>query len=208
MSRVKLSILIPTIPNRVGSFFVNIIDGLQKQIGNRQNIEILGLFDNKKRTIGEKRQSMLDIANGEYLVFIDDDDRVADTFIEDVMNALDSNPTADCVVYDCICTIDNNKKIYCKYGIEYEYSPDHNTGKWFGKPAHTMVYRAAIAKKHRYTEISHGEDTDWVKRACKDIKVQVRIDKVLYHYDCSHATSETRGQLSKSTLQKPTKNLK
>lgn len=208
MSRVKLSILIPTIPNRIKTFFPNLIEHLQSQIEDKQNVEILGLFDNKKRTIGEKRQSLLDIANGEYVVFIDDDDRVAPTYITDVLEALAKNPKVDCVVYDCMCTIDGNREIYCKYGIEYEYSPDHKNGQWFGKPAHTMVYRTALARKHKYSGLSHGEDTDWVKRACTDIKHQVRIDKVLYYYDCSNKTSETRGKLAKTTLQKPTKNLK
>jgi hypothetical protein len=207
MSRVKLSILVPTIPNRVGGKFLMLMTELQKQIGARTNIEILGLFDNKKRTLGEKRQAMIEITNGDYLVFIDDDDRLASTFINDVMDALEKNPDADCVVYDCICTINGTRSIHCKYGVEYEYSPDNRGPLWYGKPAHTMVYRSSIAKRHSFASKSFGEDTDWVKRACKDIKQQVRIDKVLYYYDCNTETSETRGPRSSNTLTQPTVNV-
>lgn len=198
-----------TVPNRVGKSFLSLLATLNKQIGERQNIEILGLYDNKKRTVGEKRQSLLDIANGEYLVFIDDDDRIGDTYITDIMHSLLTNPDCDCVVFNSMCTFikAQPRKVLCKYGIEYEYSTTY-TDTWYGKPAHTMVYRSSIAKKHRYANISNGEDTDWVKRACVDIKKQVRIDKVLYYYDYNVSSSETRGPLSASTLQKPTTNLK
>lgn len=202
-SRVKLSILILTVPNRVGNCFLKLINDIQTQIGDRNHIEVLGLFDNKKRTLGEKRQSLLDIANGDYVVFIDDDDRVAPTYIDDIMDALKKNPTTDCVVFDCICRY-NKQDVHCKYGIEYEYDTTKlKQGKWWGKPAHTMVYKSSIAKKHKYISISNGEDTEWVKRACQEIKVQTRIDKVLYYYDQNNQTSETRGPKSKTTLNKP-----
>jgi glycosyltransferase involved in cell wall biosynthesis len=206
MSRVKLSILIPTIPNRVGNKFLKLVEDLQKQIGNRKNVEILGLFDNKRRTLGEKRDTMLQMAIGDYVVFIDDDDRIASTYVSDILEILTNNPTADCVVFDSICTINRTKKVHCKYGIEYEYTPKYKD-LWTGKPAHTMVYKATIAKRHKYGNMTFGEDVDWVKRACKEIKNQVRIDKVLYYYDCNKSTSETSGPLSKSSLNKPEINL-
>lgn len=202
MSAIKLSILILTVPNRVGESFLSLVNHLQTQIDLEKTnaVEILGLFDNKKRTVGEKRQALLQIANGSYLVFIDDDDRVADTYIKDILLALKDDP--DCVVFDCLCTMNNTKRIYCKYGIEYEYKDTDQDGNWFGKPAHTMVYRAAIAKKHHYQSVSVGEDVEWVKRACNEIKKQNRISKVLYYYDYNDSTSETRGPRSFTTLKR------
>jgi len=135
---------------------------------------------------------LINLAKGEYLVFIDDDDRIADDYIESILKALRENPGCDCVVFECICRVENGPETYCRYGIEYEYT---TVGQdWYGKPAHTMVYKSSIAQKHRYSHKSWGEDVEWVKRACVDIKAQVRIDKVLYFYDCkSETTSETRG---------------
>jgi glycosyltransferase involved in cell wall biosynthesis len=46
------------------------------------DIELIAFFDNKKRTIGKKRDEMLDLAKGEYLVFIDDDDRIAPDYVK------------------------------------------------------------------------------------------------------------------------------
>ena len=133
---------------------------------------------------------MLNLAKGEYLVFIDDDDRIDPDYINDILTALNDNPQTDCVVFDCLCTVNSGPPKYCKYGIEFDYVDYGAT--WFGKPAHTMVYKSSIAKKHSYTHSNFGEDTDWVKRACTDIKEQTRIDKVLYYYDFNSQTTETR----------------
>jgi glycosyltransferase involved in cell wall biosynthesis len=185
------------------------MNDLHAQVGDRKNVEILGVYDNKRRTLGEKRQAMVQMAIGDYVVFIDDDDRVAPTYVNDIMDAIDKNPDCDCVVFDCICTV-NGKETYCKYGVEFQYT-NHAppNGKWFGKPAHTMVYKASIAKRHNYANVTFGEDIDWVKRACKDIRPahQVRINKVLYYYDYNKQTSETRGPLAGDSLTAPQINL-
>jgi glycosyltransferase involved in cell wall biosynthesis len=180
-----------------------------KQTEKYCNIEILSLFDNKKRNIGEKRQNMLDLAQGEYLVFIDDDDRLSDDYIDSIMKALNDNPNTDCVVFDCICCVNNSDvKKLCKYGIEFEIAGDINNGtEWRGKPAHTMIYKSNIAKKHSYNSLTYGEDVDWVKRACVDIKEQTRIDKVLYYYDANYQTTSECYGLSDSTIKNNIKKL-
>lgn len=190
---IKLSILVPTVPSRRKNFYSTLMDELERQTKGRTDIELLALYDNKSRTLGEKRQNMVELANGEFLVFIDDDDRVSSDYVELIMDKLSTEPDTDCVVFDCICDLNNEKKIHCKYGIEYSYNNNiSGKGYWTGKPAHTMVYRAEIAKKHAFKSINYGEDSDWVIRACQDIKKQSRIDKVLYFYDFRASTSETR----------------
>lgn len=188
---IKLSILIPTIPRRYKTFFPSLVDELLRQIGDRKDVEIVGLFDNKLRKIGEKRQDLLNLAKGEYLVFIDDDDRVAPDYIVSVIDAIYGNPTADCIVYDCIWTQNGETPRLCKYGIEYDYWLSADKKNWTGLPAHTMVYKSSIAKKHLYDHINYQEDVNWVRRASKDIKNQVRINKVLYYYDYNLATTES-----------------
>jgi len=153
------------------------------------DIELIAFFDNKKRTIGKKRDEMLDLAKGEYLVFIDDDDRIAPDYVKIVMDTLYANPATDCVVYDSITRVNGGPDILCKYGIEFEYGYIMDGKEWRGKPAHTMVYKSSIAKVHRFADMRGGEDVEWVKRACQDIRVQTRIDKVLYFYDAEYTTT-------------------
>jgi len=171
----------------------------------KQNVELISLFDNKKRSIGKKRQEMINLAQGQYLVFIDDDDRITEDYVSQIMTKLYENPNTDCVVFDSICSVYGTTK-YCKYGIEFEYCD--NGLEWRGKPAHTMVYASHIAKKHQYSDMVYAEDLDWVKRACLDIKNQTRIDKVLYYYDAEYSTlSETVGISDEIILENVNKRL-
>jgi glycosyltransferase involved in cell wall biosynthesis len=197
---VKFSILVSTVPRRVNTFFPALMTKFLAQVENRPDIEILGFFDNKKRSVGQKRNELLRMAQGEFLTFIDDDDDVPDDYVAIVMDCLYKNPAADCVVYDCITTINGDpaQRTYSKYGIEFEYGqvPDPTGAyqyQWRGKPAHTMVWKSDIAKRHLYKDANYGEDVDWVVRACTEIKNQVRLDKVLYYYNFNNATTETRG---------------
>lgn len=195
---MKLSILVSTIPRRINSYFPSLINKLLLQIGDRQDIEVLGFFDNKKRSVGQKRNELLRMAQGEYLTFVDDDDSITDDYIISIMTCLQNNPTADCIVFDCKTTINNDptQETYSQYSIRYDYVQwrDGN-GKlqWRGKPAHTMVWKSSIAKKYSYVNTNYGEDVDWVKRACTEIKNEVRIDKILYLYTFDSRISETRG---------------
>ena len=66
---LKLSILIPSVPSRRKTFLQRILDQLESQI-NTNDIEIVVLYDNKKRTVGEKRNDLLNLARGQFLTFI------------------------------------------------------------------------------------------------------------------------------------------
>lgn len=187
---MKLSILIPTVPSRLHHFFPYITEKLERQTKGRKDIEIIGLYDNKRMKLGDKRNYLLSIARGQYLTFVDDDDDIADTYIQDIMNILDTNSNVDCIVYDVINDIDNYLQLYCRYGIEYEYNRKHND--WYGKPAHTHVWRSEIAKQCFFPSETFGEDMDWVAQAWPKIVNQVRIDKVLYYYNYNTTVTETR----------------
>jgi len=179
---IKLSILIPTLPNRLELFYLPLIKNLIKQIEPYKDIELISLFDNKKRTIGKKRQNMIDIIQGEYVCFIDDDDRISDDYVKLIMNSLYNNPLTDCVVFwSCINQPDMEDKIV-KFGLENGSTP----------PCHVHVWKSSIVKKYEYKNINHGEDSDWLLRAKNDIEHLSKIDKILYYYDARYNTlSET-----------------
>ena len=81
----SLSILIPTIRERE-SKFTKLVERLAKLSGHSDFVEILGLWDNKFSTVGDKRNKLLSIAGGDFCVFIDDDDDVADDYFSKVFD--------------------------------------------------------------------------------------------------------------------------
>lgn len=198
-SPIKLSILVPTVPSRIDNYFPRIINQLNKQVGDRKDIEIIGLFDNKRKTTGSKRQDLLNIARGEYVVFVDDDDRVSDNYISSIMEAIQINPGVDCIVFHASIRINGGASRICKFSIAYDYQNLPN-GEMLRKPSHIMVWRAAIAKKHAFADMVHGEDVNWVNRAIRDINTQHCIDRVLYHYDANYSTTSETVGLSAETI--------
>ena len=200
-NNILLTILVPTVPSRIEYFYPKIMKQLLSQTEKYTNIELIAFFDNKKRTIGKKRGEMLNLAQGKYVTFIDDDDRISDDYVDEIMNAINTNADIDCIVYNVICCVNNSTiKKLCKYGIEFEYGDINNGLEWRGKPAHTMVWKTAIAKNYKYSNMHNGEDTDWVKRAYLDIKTQHRIDKVLYYYDANYSTTSETANLPDTVI--------
>lgn len=194
LSRVKLSVLVPTVPRRVGNSFRTIIKKLERQdelYGNGQ-VEILGLYDNKRMKLGDKRNRLLEIASGEYVAFVDDDDEVDDTYINSILGAIMDNQGVDVIHYPIICTMDNGRPKYCEYGLHLDYfdSPDY----WTGKPTHTHIWNQSIARQARFpVDKTFGEDLDWVDQVCAYASTEFRIDKVLYYYKFDSTKTETRG---------------
>ena len=92
---IKLSILIPTLPQRF-EMYEDLRDNLMEQMGQyAEQIELL-TDDSLTDTIGTKRNRLLKEANGEYVCFIDDDDRVASSYVWNIMEALHAHPNVDC----------------------------------------------------------------------------------------------------------------
>ena len=189
---MKLSILILSLPSRRKTFLNELLDELEDQAINYPEVEILVFYDNKKRSVGQKRDGVLSLAKGDYITFIDDDDTITEDYVKSIIDCLNQNPETDCVVYDTICTIDGGAGKHCKYGTEYEYCDTNTEGFWTGKPAHTMVYKRELVRNISFGDAQFGEDMHWVSQAWPLITHQSRIDKVLYYYKFNSKTTETR----------------
>ena len=62
MGEIQLSILTPAVPKRMLQI-AELCEELERQIGG-QPVEHLVLIDNKRRTVGEKRDALLRAARG------------------------------------------------------------------------------------------------------------------------------------------------
>ncbi|MEH7351223.1 glycosyltransferase family A protein [Gottfriedia acidiceleris] len=176
---IILSILIPTVPERMG-YLNRIINELDKQ-SKTYPVEILVLLENKKRSIGEKRNVLIEQAKGDYVVFIDDDDRIEPNYIELLCSAINETPNVDCIIFDVLVNFNNQYSKVCKYGKEFAHGEDDNY--YYRKPNHLMCYSKKIASTHKFLNISFGEDDEWGRRVSNDIKIQKRIPSILYYYD-------------------------
>ena len=89
---IKLSILICSVENNERQESLNkLVHELNHQVCSNyaENIvEILVEKDNGTMSVGEKRNVLIDKANGEYICFIDDDDYVAENYLNLILQNL------------------------------------------------------------------------------------------------------------------------
>lgn len=178
---IVLSILIPTMPKRIG-LLNRLLKVLNAQVTDE--VEILTYSDDGRITTGRKRNDLIQQAQGKYVVFVDDDDMVADTYINDILGAAKHNP--DCITFRGWMTTDNRSKTEFRLSINYPYSEGWYEGKmiYFRYPNHITPIKKEIAIKVQFPNVSIGEDYSYATQLHKLglLKTEVHIQKELYFY--------------------------
>lgn len=88
---MQLSILIPVLLPRDQESYGRLVEALQRQYSGL-DVEVWTDKDYGEKSIGEKRNSLLEKANGRYVCFIDADDEVSDKYIPTILKAIETNP--------------------------------------------------------------------------------------------------------------------
>jgi glycosyltransferase involved in cell wall biosynthesis len=176
-----LSILIPTLHKRSGMLSV-LMKELNKQ--RTDQIEILTYADDGQVATGRKRNDLIKQATGEYVVFIDDDDMVAPTYIADILEAAIKKP--DCITYRGWMETDRQFRTEFRLSINYPYATGTHNGAqiYFRYPNHITPIRRDIANKVLFPNVTIGEDYIWATEIHKQclLKTEIHIPKQLYYY--------------------------
>ncbi len=176
-STMTLSILICTLPNRIG-YLSQLLQVLTPQ--RTPEVEVLTESDNGTMSTGRKRNILLQRSTGKYVVFIDDDDMVAPTYVKDILTAAESNP--DAIVFNGTMTTDGRDER--KWYISKDYGYEAKGGAYYRYPNHIVPIRREIAMAFPFMDIRIGEDYAWATAIHNAglIKTEVKIEKELYHY--------------------------
>lgn len=176
---MKLSILICSLHSRKDKL-KRLTDILEPQLlKHSKYVEARIVKDEKQNSIGAKRNHLAESAKGEYITFIDDDDTVADNYVELLLEAMRSD--TDVIVFDALRYVDGTVDKAVKYGIEF--GKDYRDSKFYYRiPNHLMCVKKELALQVPFKEINFGEDSDYAKRLLPLLKTQARIDRILYSY--------------------------
>jgi glycosyltransferase involved in cell wall biosynthesis len=175
----RLTIAVPAIASRFNTTLPKVLGALFEQAQGKP-VEVKVMLDNKKATLSEKRNQAIAHARGGFIAFVDDDDRVEPDYIDKLLEAIRANPDADCIVFDVMVHGYSPEPKLCKYGTEFQEG--NGAEAYFRKPNHVMAYRVELAQKYKFVNAYMEEDLVWSRQASRDIKKQIRIEKVLYHY--------------------------
>ena len=178
-----LSILIPTIPARFDQLGI-----LLNRLGRDPRVEVLAFADNRRRSVGAKRQGLLDLARGDYVAFVDDDDWTTEDYLTELLPRCASGPDVVSfeqlaiingvegrIIFDATCQIDE---------------PWQAGGTARRRPWHVCAWRRTLAQQCHFTDKNYGEDADWVNQAMRLVRSESHIPRVLHTYRYDSAISQ------------------
>lgn len=188
---MKLSILVPSVAERRNTFLPKCLDMLYSQLESlpkeqQKEVEVLFLIDSKERMLGSKRNNLIDLSQGDYIVFIDDDDRIESNYISSLLEAIESK--ADIITFHVSVSLNGEESKICYYSNKY--AKDYNsTNAYHRLPNHICCVKKEIALKVPFLNIKNGEDSAYSKQLKPHLRTQHEINKVLYHYDYNEKTT-------------------
>lgn len=174
---MKLSILTPTIQERKSQSSMLAILIAAQSFG--KPVEHLMLFDNRARSIGAKRQALVDIARGEYIAFVDDDDDISDDYVSSLLTAIERSPD---VITFRQRAIYNGQESEVHFGLNNQDGPFNPGGITLRAPWHVCAWRRSKIASCQFGESNYGEDAIWCQQARRRIQTGIHIDRVLHTY--------------------------
>lgn len=175
----RLTIGLPTIVQRAPEF-ARLHAHIARQAEGKP-VEILVACDNKEISIGKKRQNLLQEAKGEWITMVDDDDWVSDTYVDDILAALQESP--DCVGFLIQCTRNGKHPVMAKASLAYKRWGENQDGfAHVRSPYQKTPVRRSIALKVGFPDLRYGEDRVYSEGVVKLCQTEVFINRVLYNY--------------------------
>lgn len=145
-------------------------------------VETIIYKDDKKISIGEKRERLYSLANGTYSFMIDDDDSIAPNAIELILNAIKNNPEIPCITFREKCMMNGIYKS-SNHSIRYSQWMDNQDGfDYVRSPFYKDVIRTDIARSVPFPHIRYNEDEQWSKALYPLLTDEIHINEELYHY--------------------------
>lgn len=158
---------------------------IERQIKPYNDIELIVNTDEVK--VGEKRQRCLEMAQGEYINFIDDDDLIAHDYVETIYPLLDG---VDYVGFKLQMYQDGVKQKPTAHSLRHKTWSEDEKGYYRGV-THLNPLKTELAKQSTFRG-SDGEDKRWAETITA--KTQHYIGRFMYFYFFSTRESLFEGE--------------
>ncbi len=191
---MKLSILVCSVLNRRNSFLPLILEELNKQTHDKTDVEVICIVDNKTRMLGIKRNDLVNMAQGDYVAFVDDDDKLSPDYISELLKAIEICDDADVINFIVNVSLNGDPFKPCYYSVTHGH--DFNRAESYHRlPNHIMCIKRQLCIDTPYKPILRGEDSAFSQDLLPKIKKEFDILKVLYEYHFNQNTTETQQYL-------------
>lgn len=185
MNNTKLSILLITVPERFDLIapLINELDRQRKGLP----VEVLYLGDTRTLHVGTKRNLLKNMVDGEYSVWIDDDDWVESNYIEEIMKGIEQKP--DVITFNNQVFMRDYKHRHpmvenVVFKLEHkERTQDLPNKTYYYLPCHIHPIKHSIVKRYDFPDITYdGADFKWSEAIQHELKTEFHIDQQLYHH--------------------------
>ena len=175
-----LSILICTMPERK-KVFNELLDILKPQT-QIDTVEVLS--DDGDGEVGAKRKRLLEKSSGEYVCFVDDDDRVADYYVSHILDAIQNNNRPDCIGINGQLVVDGKNTWTFRHSITVgRWCKDKVAKIYFRTPNHLNPIKREYAMKTMFpANLSWGEDRVYSDNIRQYLKTEYFLEAILYYY--------------------------
>lgn len=178
---IKLSILIPTLPEPESqNYLKRLMSILDPQLVNNP-VEVLMIDSPRSMPTGTKRNDLISIAQGEYVVQIDCDDVVPIYYVSELLKAIEQNP--DVITFKGFMTTNgaDRRNFTIKLGSDY----NERDGHYYRFPNHLCCYKKSLIQNIKFQPIWVQEDYQWAVAVKNSgvLKSEIHIENWMYHYD-------------------------
>lgn len=146
-------------------------------------------MDNKKMMLGDKRNLMVEQSQGEYVVFVDDDDLVAPDYILSLLDATKNG--SDVITFQVEVSLNGGNSKICHYSKDFEKDQNTDT-EYYRLPNHICCVKRELAEQVEFPSVLYGEDAVYAKLLKPLLKTETKIERVLYYYHYNSDTTETQ----------------
>ena len=152
-----------------------------------KDVEVIWLGDNMRWSVGVKRNHLLNMASGDYVCSLDDDDWVATDYVDSILSALETNPDAVTFITSYHNNdLDETNKIYYEKRNNNVNDPDGTRHRCINHI--TPVKRSHALAVKGFPDATFGEDSNYALKLWNGVDGKrllnsvVNIDKELYFY--------------------------
>jgi glycosyltransferase involved in cell wall biosynthesis len=144
--------------------------------------------------LGIKRNDLVNMAQGDYISFVDDDDKLSPDYVSELLKAIDESNGADVINFIVNVSLNGSSFKPCYYSVTHGH--DFNRDESYHRlPNHITCIKRQLCLETPYKPILYGEDSAFSKELAPKIKREFNINKILYEYHYNSNTTETQQHL-------------
>lgn len=176
-----LSILIPSIPERLDKLkeLIKLYESYIALYYLTGLVEIVSIVDNKQRSIGAKRNDLIKIANGDYIVISDDDDLLTQVYFQRITDGCEKR--VDVVTYLQSARI-NEDHTTVHFGLKNENQQFNTNGVTIRKAWHCCTWRRELLEGVYFSDTNYGEDGPFSDLANEKAQTSYHIPEICHVY--------------------------